>query len=103
MNRDVHGVARLLSCVLFFLSAPSDLFDRLVGTRPLRNRPPLTPPPRASLVLWPAGRRVFPGLLPAVGSQIEQLQGGQHGLDAAPLRFIRLEHLVVGPQVAAEI
>src|SRR5260221_1610523 len=79
------------------------LFDRLVRTRPLRNRPPVTPPPRASLVLRPAGGRVLPGLLPAVGSKVEQSQRGQHGLDPAPFRFIRLENLVAGPQVATEV
>src|SRR5437899_5585870 len=79
------------------------LFDSIIGTRPLSNGTPVTPPPRASLVLRPAGGRVLPGLLPAVGSEVEQLQRRQHGLDPAPLRFIRLEHFVVGPQIAAEV
>src|ERR1043166_3209253 len=79
------------------------LLGRLVRPGPLCNRPPVTPPPRAGLDLRPVGGPILPRLLPAVGSEIEQLQRRQHGLDAAPLRFIRLENLVAGPQVAAEI
>ena len=60
------------------LPAPSccsnwPLLDRFIRARPLRNPPPVTPPPRASLVLRPAGGLDFPGLLPAVGSEVEQM------------------------------
>src|SRR4051812_37532455 len=79
------------------------LLNRLVGPRPLSNRPAIATPPRTGLVGLNDHGGVFPRLLPAVRGQVQELEGGQHGFDPSPLRFIRLEHPVVSPQVAAKV
>jgi hypothetical protein len=50
--------------------------------------------------LWPTSRRVFPGLLPTVHSQVQQPIAGSHHLHAAPSGPVGLEHTVAVPQAA---
>src|SRR5262245_25100371 len=46
------------------------LFQRFAGARPLSERSAVAPPPTAGLGLRPSCGRVFPRLLPAVGSEV---------------------------------
>src|ERR1700675_92039 len=53
--------------------------------------------------LWPAGRRVFPRLLPPVDGQVEQPVAVVHRLDAAPRRPVSLEDSGSLSQVANDV
>src|ERR1700691_6273803 len=55
------------------------------------------------LALEPAGRRVFPRLLPPVDSQVEQPVAVVHRLDAAPRRPVSLEDFGSLSQIANDV
>src|SRR5262249_45728178 len=61
------------------------------------------PAPRASTLLRPASRRVFPGLLPPLDSQAEQPVTVIHVFDASRRRPVGLKDLGSLPQVANEV
>lgn len=60
-------------------------------------------PPGTSFVSLDGQGRVLSRLLPAIRRQVQEPQGGQHGFDPTPLGLIRQVHLVISPQVAAQI
>jgi hypothetical protein len=54
-------------------------------------------------LLWPAGRRVLPRLLPPIDGQVEQPVAVVHCLDAAPRRPVCLEDIGFLSQVANDV
>ena len=104
MSRGPFAPARVAGTTSAVVRSQIVGMSRLQAT-PLRDGPAVATKRMVGFapVLWPAGRRFFPILLPPIDCQVEQTLTVVHRLDAATGRPIGLEHVGPAPQVANEV